>query len=94
MIAAIERMSGLKWKAQGPAFLVAGGHSAIHWIIATIYILLPFIREDLGLSYTEVGSLISVFHAASLVANVGSGAVVDITGRRVVIQVASLFVGV
>ena len=93
MIAAIERMSGLKWKAQGPAFLVAGGHSAIHWIIATIYILLPFIREDLGLSYTEVGSLISVFHAASLVANVGSGAVVDITGRRVVIQVASLFVG-
>ena len=86
-------MSGLKWKVQGPAFLVAGGHSAIHWIIAAIYILLPFIREDLGLSYTEAGSLISVFHAASLVANVGSGAVVDITGRRIVIQVASLFVG-
>ena len=93
MIAAIERMSGLKWKAQGPAFLVAGGHCATHWITATIYILLPFIREDLELSYTEIGSLVTIFHAASLAANVGSGAVVDITGHRVLTQVASLVAG-
>lgn len=93
MIAAIERMTGVKWKAQGPAFLVGAGHGATHWIIATIYVLLPFIREDLGLSYTQAGSLITVFHAASFAANVGSGAVVDITGRRVMTQVAALLIG-
>ena len=93
MIAAIERMTGVKWQAQGPAFLVAGGHGATHWIVATIYVLLPYIREDLGLSYTEAGSLISIFHASSFVANVGSGAVVDITGRRVLTQVIALAVG-
>ena len=93
MIAAIERMTGVKWQAQGQAFLVAGGHGATHWIVATIYVLLPYIREDLGLSYTEAGSLISIFHAASFAANVGSGAVVDITGRRVLTQVASLVIG-
>ena len=93
MIAAIERVTGVKWQAQGPAFLVAGGHGATHWIMATIYVLLPFIREDLGLSYTEVGSLITIFHAAAFAANVGSGAVVDITGRRVLTQVASLLIG-
>ncbi len=93
VFSAIERISGVQWRAQGPAFLVAGGHSGIHWIIATIYILLPFIREDLGLSYTEAGSLITIFHTAALFANVGSGAIVDITGQRVLTQVASLLLG-
>ena len=86
-------MIGVKWKAQGLAFLVGGGHAAVHWIIATIYVSLPFIQENLGLSYTEAGSIISIFHAASFAANIGSGAVVDITGHRVLIQVASLLVG-
>ncbi len=93
MIAAIERMTGLKWRAQGPAFLVGAGHGATHWILATIYVILPFVRDDLGLSYTEAGSVISIFHAASFSANVGSGAVVDMTGRRVLTQVASLIIG-
>jgi MFS family permease len=93
VIAAIERMTGLKWRAQGPAFLVGAGHGATHWILATIYVILPFVRDDLGLSYTEAGSVISIFHAASFSANVGSGAVVDMTGRRVLTQVASLIIG-
>lgn len=93
MIAAIERMTGLKWRAQGPAFLVGAGHGATHWILATIYVILPFVRDDLGLSYTEAGALITVFHAASFSANVGSGAVVDMTGRRVLTQVVSLVIG-
>ena len=93
MIAAIERMTGVKWHAQGPAFLVGAGHGATHWVIATIYVILPFVRDDLGLSYTEAGSLITVFHAASFSANVGSGAVVDMTGRRVLTQVVSLIIG-
>ncbi len=93
MIAAIERMTGLHWKGQGPAVLVAGGHGATHWIVATFYVLVPFIREDLGLTYTEVGGFTSIFFAASFAFNAGSGPLVDITGRRVLLQAMALIVG-
>ncbi|MAH83260.1 MAG: hypothetical protein CBB68_02705 [Rhodospirillaceae bacterium TMED8] len=93
MIAAIEEITGVKWRAQGPAFLIAMGHGATHWILATVYVVLPFIRDDLGLSYTEAGSVITILHASSLSANIGSGAVVDITGKRVLTQVSSLLIG-
>ena len=93
MIAAFERLTGVQWRGQGPAFLVASGHAATHWIMAVMYVLLPFIAKDLGLSYAEAGGLISVFHGASFIANAGSGAVVDITGRKVLIQALSLVFG-
>ena len=93
MIATIEQMTGLNWKRQGTAFLVAGGHGAIHWIMATFYVLVPFIREDLGLSYAEAGIFASVFFLSSFAANAGSGALVDISGRRVLLQVISLVIG-
>ena len=93
MFAAIEQITGLNWKRQGAAFLVAGGHGATHWIMATFYVLVPFIREDLGLSYAEAGIFASVFFFSSFAANAGSGALVDITGRRVLLQVISLVIG-
>lgn len=93
MIAAVERITGVEWKSQGAAFLVALGHSGTHWIIGTVYVLLPFIAKDLGLSYTEAGGLITIFHVSSFAANVGSGAVVDVSGRRVLTQFFSLIIG-
>ncbi len=77
----------------GPMVLVGLGHGATHWIAATFYILLPFIRDELGLSYAQAGSLASVFYAASVTANFGSGPLVDLTGRRVLFQIVSLVVG-
>ena len=93
MIAAIERLTGLEWKGQGTVFLVASGHGGTHWIAATFYLLLPFITRDLGLSYAEAGMLVAVFHLSAFAANFASGLVVDVTGKRVVYQVASLAVG-
>lgn len=93
MIAAVERLTGVEWKGQGTAFLVALGHSGTHWIIGSVLVLLPFIRDDLGLTYAEAGGLISVFHVSAFMANVGSGAVVDVTGRRVLVQVVALVIG-
>ena len=89
----IEWLTGLQWKGQGPAFLVASGHGATHWIIGTFYVLLPYITETLGLSYAQAGGLVTLFHVSAFAANVGSGAVVDIRGRRVLIQCASLVIG-
>ncbi len=93
MIALIERFTGTSWKDQGPAFLVGAGHGATHWIIATFYVLLPYLSKELNLSYTEAGSLITLFHGSSFLANAGSGAVVDISGRRIAVLAASLGIG-
>ena len=93
MIAAIERFTGLQWTGQRPALLVGLGHAGTHWIAATFYLLLPFITADLGLSYAEAGALVAVFHVSAVATNFASGLIVDLTGRRVVFQVASLVVG-
>lgn len=93
MRTAVEKWTGLQWKGQGPAFLVAGGHAATHWIIGIFYVLLPYIARELGLSYAQAGTLITVFHTAAFAANVGSGAVVDIGMRHATVQAASLVVG-
>ena len=83
----------MHWREQGPAFLVGIGHGGTHWIAAFFYLLLPYITRDLGLSYTEAGLLVAVFHVSSLLMNFGSGLLVDVTGRRVLFQVVSLLVG-
>lgn len=93
MSSTMERLTGLHWKGQGPAFLVASGHGATHWVLGTFYVLLPYIAREFGLSYAQAGGLVTVFHVSSLLANLGSGAVVDIRGRRVLIQAASLIIG-
>ena len=93
MLQLISRLTGVHWREQGPAFLMGFGHGGTHWIAAFFYLLLPFITRDLGLSYTDAGLLVSVFHLSSLFTNLGSGMLVDVTGRRVVFQVAALLIG-
>ncbi len=90
---AVERLTGLHWREQGPVCLVGLGHAGIHWISGTFYLLLPFITEDLGLSYSEAGLLVAFLYGASTVANLGSGPVVDLSGRRVLFQVVALLLG-
>jgi MFS family permease len=79
--------------SMGPVYMMGLGHGATHWIVGILYIVLPLARDELGLSYTDVGLLISTLHASSFAANFGSGALVDLTGRRVLLQVVSLAVG-
>jgi MFS family permease len=93
LIAIIERLSGLQWKDQGTVFLVGLGHAGTHWIIGSIYVLLPFIQRDLELSYSAVGALFTIFHFSAFAANFGSGLLVDVTGRRVMLMVVSLSLG-
>ena len=89
----LHRVAGDRLRGQMAAFMMGLGHGATHWIIATVYVLIPFLAKDLGLSYTEAGALVSLFHAAAFVANAGSGAVVDISGRYVRIACFSLVLG-
>lgn len=89
----VARLTGISARQQGPVFLVGCGHGGTHWVTATLYLLLPFLAAELGLSYAEVGLLMAAFHAGSFAANFASGLAVDLTGRRVLFQVVSLLVG-
>ncbi len=93
MLITFSRLTGIEWRLQGRAFLVALGHGGTHWVAAVFYIVLPFITRDLGLSYAQAGTLVAVFHASAALANFGSGLLVDVSGRRVVYQVVSLIMG-
>ena len=93
MIAAFERMTGLGLRQQAPAWMVGLGHGATHWIAATFYLLLPYLTIEMGLSYTTAGLLVTTFHVCSLAANFGSGMVVDVLGRRVLVQAVALVIG-
>ncbi len=73
--------------------MVGLGHAATHWIAATFYLLLPWIKDELEINYLTAGTLVSVFHLSSFIANFASGALTDITGRRVIIQSGSLLLG-
>lgn len=89
----LHRFAGDHLRGQSAALIMGLGHGATHWIIATVYVLIPFLSKDLGLSYAQAGALVSLFHAAAFIANAGSGAVVDISGRYVRIACISLVVG-
>lgn len=76
--------------SRGPLYLLAGCHASLHWVLATFYVLLPFIQQSLSLNYAQAGLLASTVHFASFASNVPSGAIVDMTGRRVACQLTSL----
>ncbi|RED54202.1 MFS transporter [Aestuariispira insulae] len=87
-----EKEQGL-FSRMMPAGLVGLGHGATHWVAAVFLFCLPFLSEETGIGIVEAGFLASVFHIASFLANLGSGPVVDMTGRRVLWQVVSLTIG-
>ena len=71
--AAVERVTGVDRAGQLTAYLVAVGHGGTHWLMATMYILLPFVRQDLGLSYAEIGAVITAMNVAAFATNIGAG---------------------
>ena len=83
----------LRLRNQGPVLMMSFGHAATHWIAATLYIMLPLIKDTLGLSYAQAGLFLSIFHVSSFLANFASGLAVDISGRRILVQVVALLLG-
>ena len=86
-------VNAFKLPNPGPALCLMAGHGATHWMIGVFYVLLPFVREDYGFTYTQIGFLLAAFEAGVLVCSLASGPVVDMTGRRVIFQVLALVVG-
>ena len=72
-------------------WLIAAGHGLTHWYTATFYILLPLIGKELGLSYTEIGLIMTIQHLAGAISNLPGGVLVDTVGSKGYLMAASLF---
>src|SRR3954471_10944368 len=72
-------------------WLITIGHGLTHWYPATFYLLLPLIGNELGLTYSQIGLIMTCQYLASAVANVPGGVVVDTVGRKGLLMGLSLF---
>ena len=73
------------------AWLITLGHSLTHWYPATFYLLLPIIGNELGLSFSQIGLIMTCQYLAGAVANVPGGVLVDTVGRKGLLMAISLF---
>src|SRR5918911_1006529 len=71
-------------------WVVSIGHALTHWYPATFYLLLPLIGTELGLSYSQIGSILTVQFVAGAISNVPGGLFVDSFGRKGVLMAVSL----
>lgn len=78
-------------KSLRDVWLITAGHSLTHWYPATFYLLLPIIGLELGLSYTEIGFIMTCQSLAGAIANVPGGVLVDTIGKKGQLMALSLF---
>jgi len=72
-------------------WLITLGHSLTHWYPATFYLIPPIIGKELGLSYSQIGLIMTCQYVAGAVANIPGGVLVDTVGRKGVLMATSLF---
>jgi len=51
-------------------WLITIGHALTHWYPATFYLLLPLIGNELGLSYVQIGSILSTQALCGAISNI------------------------
>jgi MFS transporter, FSR family, fosmidomycin resistance protein len=71
---------------------VSAAHFVSHYYIILLAPLLPFVRAEYGVSYTEIGLAFAVFNVISAALQTPAGFLVDRLGARVLL-VAGLVIG-
>jgi MFS family permease len=87
-VAAPEKAPDLSFRE---VWLISIGHALTHWYPATFYLLLPIIGKELGLTYSQIGLIMTCQYVAGAIANVPGGVLVDTVGRKGVLMALSLF---
>ncbi len=72
--------------------VVSAAHFVSHYYIILLAPLLPFVRADYGVSYTEIGLALSAFNIVSATLQTPAGFLVDRLGARILL-IAGLVVG-
>jgi MFS family permease len=91
VVAAGDESAAAPRHAGKQLWLITIGHGLTHWYPATFYLLLPLIGAELGLSYSQIGLIMTCQYIASAVANVPGGILVDTVGRKGLLMAISLF---
>jgi MFS transporter, FSR family, fosmidomycin resistance protein len=71
---------------------VSAAHFVSHYYILLLAPLLPFVRADYGVSYTEIGLALAAFNTVSAVLQAPAGFLVDWVGARILL-IAGLILG-
>ena len=71
--------------------LITLGHALTHWYPATFFMLLPVIGAELGLSYSQIGFIMTCQYAAGAISNVPGGMLADMWGKKGQLMALSLF---
>lgn len=74
--------------------LIGAGHFMSHFYFLTLPPLFPLLREAFGVTYTELGLMMTALYAASGLAQVPVGFLVDRFGARVVLSVGLAVIAV
>jgi MFS transporter, FSR family, fosmidomycin resistance protein len=71
-------------------WLISAGHMMTHWYPATFYLLLPLIGNELGLSFSQIGSILTCQFMAGALSNLPGGMLVDAIGRKGLLMAVAL----
>jgi len=71
---------------------VSAAHFVSHYYIIVLAPLIPFVRADYGISYTEIGLVLAVFNTVSAVLQAPAGFLVDRLGARLPL-IGALLIG-
>jgi MFS transporter, FSR family, fosmidomycin resistance protein len=69
---------------------VSLGHAITHWYPSTLFVILPYLAKDLGLTYSQVGILMGWNYFTSFFINVPGGMIVDMVGKTGLLLGAAL----
>ena len=87
-VAAPRKVPGKSFRE---VWLISIGHGLTHWYPSTFYLLLPIIGKELGLSYSQIGLIMTCQYVAGAIANVPGGVITDTVGRKGLLMALSLF---
>jgi len=92
MTEAIELLAGSRPAHVRIVGAVSAAHFVSHYYILLLAPLLPFVRADYGVSYTEIGLALAAFNTVSATLQTPAGFLVDRLGARTLL-IAGLLIG-
>ncbi|HEV2573336.1 MFS transporter [Methylocella sp. CPCC 101449] len=78
-------------RSMSEVWVITIGHALTHWYPATFYVLLPLIGNEMGLSYGQIGMILTAQYLAGAISNLPGGMFVDSVGRKGLLMATSLF---
>jgi MFS family permease len=74
--------------------VISTGHFMSHFYFLVLPPLFPFLKQEFGVSYTELGALMTAIYASSAVSQIPVGFMVDRFGARVVLTFGLIMMAV